>query len=115
PSLWSNACCTHPRPGEQPHAAALRRLEEELGIRAELAYLTSFIYKAELGNGLWEHELDHLFVGRTDELPRPDPAEVAEWRWASAAELDEELKAAPETFTAWFPLALARLREQPPA
>ncbi len=115
PSLWSNACCTHPRPGEQPHAAALRRLEEELGIRAELAYLTSFIYKAELGNGLWEHELDHLFVGRTDELPQPDPAEVAEWRWASAAELDEELKAAPETFTAWFPLALARLREQPPA
>ena len=28
---WSNACCGHPRPGEETLAAARRRLAEELG------------------------------------------------------------------------------------
>ena len=32
PGLWANACCTHPRWGEEPAACALRRLREELGV-----------------------------------------------------------------------------------
>ncbi len=31
---WSNTCCTHPRPGEEPGVAIARRLGEELGVEA---------------------------------------------------------------------------------
>lgn len=38
-------------------------MKEELGIDAELSEKFSFIYKADVGNGLWEHELDHVLQG----------------------------------------------------
>jgi isopentenyl-diphosphate delta-isomerase len=102
--LWSNTCCTHPRPGEAPHAAARRRLREELGIAAPLRFAFSFIYRHTFDNGLTEHELDHVFWGRVaSETPAPfDPSEVAAVRWVSRAELDAELAHAPERFTYWF-------------
>jgi isopentenyl-diphosphate Delta-isomerase len=110
--LWSNACCSHPRPGEQPHAAAIRRLQEEMGMSAPLEYCFSFIYKAQLDEGLWEHELDHVFIGSADADPTPQAAEVAEWRWVSPEVLEGELAAHPDRFTAWFPMAYEKLRDQ---
>ena len=103
PGLWSNTCCGHPRPGEETRAAARRRLVEEMGLRCELTYVHSFIYRAELGNGLWEHELDHVFVGTTRNEPSPHPDEVAEWRAVPRAALEAELVNAPDAFTVWFP------------
>ncbi|MEX2582486.1 MAG: isopentenyl-diphosphate Delta-isomerase [Gemmatimonadota bacterium] len=110
--LWSNACCSHPRPGEQPHAAAIRRLQEEMGIAAPLDYAFSFVYKAELESGLWEHELDHVFVGTSTEIPSPDASEVGEWRWTSVDEVEAELEREPSSFTVWFPLAFRELRRR---
>ncbi|HNK86555.1 MAG TPA: isopentenyl-diphosphate Delta-isomerase, partial [Flavobacteriales bacterium] len=63
PGLWTNSCCGHPRPGEPTMKAAQRRLHEELGIRCELTEEFTFSYRAEFGNGLIEHELDHVFFG----------------------------------------------------
>lgn len=37
--LWSNACCSHPRPGETLAEATKRRMKEELGIDAQPQYL----------------------------------------------------------------------------
>ena len=54
--LWSNTCCSHPYPEEPTHEAALRRLEEEMGIQADLHFLFSFQYHASLESGLTEHE-----------------------------------------------------------
>ena len=79
--LWSNTCCGHPRPGETARAAALRRLREEMGVECALEPRGSFSYRAILGNGLVEHEIDHLFVGTFQGSPAPDASEVAEWRW----------------------------------
>lgn len=110
--LWSNTCCSHPRPGERPHAAAIRRLEEEMGLRLPLTYAFSFLYRAELGDGVCEHELDHVFVGATDRAPEPEPEEVVEWRWASPSAVETELREEPEAFTAWFPLAYGQLRDR---
>ena len=67
--LWSNTCCSHPRPGESIDDAAARRLQEEMGLQTELVYLFRFQYHALLENGLTEHELDHVLIGFSDEAP----------------------------------------------
>jgi isopentenyl-diphosphate delta-isomerase len=107
--LWTNACCSHPRPGETVTAAAARRVAEELGLElAESAFTESgsFVYRAlDPTSGLVEHEWDHVVVATTDRDPVPDPDEVGEWRWARVDELRSEVASHPERFTPWFPLA----------
>ncbi|MDQ3101337.1 MAG: isopentenyl-diphosphate Delta-isomerase, partial [Bacteroidota bacterium] len=85
--LWSNTCCSHPRSGEALEIAAVRRLREEMGMEVPLQHRTSFIYHAEFENGLKEHELDHIFFGRSMKDPNPDPAEVADWKYVNAEQL----------------------------
>jgi isopentenyl-diphosphate delta-isomerase len=90
--LWSNACCTHPSPREQPAEAAIRRTGEELGLAEfDLEYRGSFMYRAfDTETGLVEVELDHVYLGTVYSEPRPDPREVMDWRFvdANAADLD---------------------------
>lgn len=107
--LWSNACCGHPRPGEDTARAARRRLREEMGFECDLTRLFGFRYRAALGNGLWENEYDHVFIGLHDADPRPDPGEVEGWRWEGPEALRREVAAAPERYTHWLPLVLERL------
>src|SRR5262245_43952980 len=77
PGLWSNACCTHPRPGEDTADAAMRCVREELGTPSPpLHPAFSFVYRASLDRGLVEHEYDHVFTGLLDVEPNPDPDEV---------------------------------------
>src|SRR5690348_5807899 len=61
--LWTNACCSHPRPGEEVSEGAGRRLVEELGFETELQPVFNFVYKANFENGLIEHEFDHVYFG----------------------------------------------------
>ncbi|PID81553.1 isopentenyl-diphosphate delta-isomerase [bacterium DOLJORAL78_65_58] len=107
PGLWANAACTHPYLDEDPAIAAQRRLWQEMGLRAELEPLFTFTYRAELDRGLIEHELDHVFQGVTDQDPRPDPAEVAAFRWVSPSILRAEMRRDPDCFAPWF-LMIAR-------
>ena len=111
PGLWSNTCCGHPRPGEEVRAAAERRLMEEMGLACTLHQVFSFTYRAELGDGMIEHELDHVFIGTTDRTPYPDPDEVMEWRCIGRNALDSELASAPAHFTAWLPLCMHKAWE----
>jgi isopentenyl-diphosphate delta-isomerase len=104
--LWSNTCCGHPRPGEETRAAATRRLREEMGFECALEAVGGFVYRARMGE-LTEHEFDHVFAGRFDGDPRPDPAEVMEWRWMDLDELARDLKAHPERYTVWLAKALS--------
>lgn len=107
--LWSNTCCGHPRPGEETARAARRRLREEMGFECELVRLFGFRYRVELAGGLSEHEYDHVFAGRYDGAPLPDPAEVDAWRWTSLDAIRREVAEASERYTHWFPLLLERL------
>ena len=104
--LWSNTCCGHPRPGEDTRAAATRRLREEMGVACALEAVGGFVYRARLGE-LTEHEFDHVFAGRFDGDPRPDPAEVVEWRWMNLDALTRDLEARPERYTVWLVNALS--------
>jgi isopentenyl-diphosphate delta-isomerase len=107
--LWSNTCCTHPYPGKSPADAAARRLEEEMGFGCEMDPVGSFIYRAEFENGLIEYEYDHLFKARFAGKPRPDPAEVCDWRWTGLDELARDRVEKPNEYTAWFWLGLDKL------
>lgn len=100
--LWTNTCCSHPYPGEPCPQAASRRLFEEMGLHCELREVFTFIYKENLDNGLFEHELDHVFIGISDDLPVINTLEVMDWRAVSYADLEKELDEYPFHFTAWF-------------
>ena len=111
-SLWTNTCCSHPRPGEELALAAARRLHEEMGQTAVLEPRFTFTYRAEVGNGLIEHELDHVFFGRATTDPVPDPAEVQAWRYVDMDELRLEMETYPERFTTWLRICLPLVSEQ---
>jgi isopentenyl-diphosphate Delta-isomerase len=109
PGLWTNACCSHPRPGEDTLKAALRRLQEEMGISAELSHKASFIYKTEFGNGLTEHEFDHVFTGTINTDPVINRSEVMEFIWKDVVEIKRALKTSPENYTTWFKIAMEKV------
>lgn len=113
--LWSNTCCSHPRPGEGVVDAARRRLREEMGIAAAVVPAFTFVYRADLDPDLVEHELDHVLVGRYEGDPDPDPSEVEGWWWVGLAEVEDDLARRPEVYTVWFKLALPQLIEALPA
>jgi isopentenyl-diphosphate delta-isomerase len=100
--LWTNACCSHPRPGEAAEDAARRRLAEEMGIRCGVTPLFVAQYRAAVSNGYIEDEVVRVF-GSTYEGPiSPDPAEVSEWKWLPLAELADDLVRRPDSYTVWF-------------
>jgi isopentenyl-diphosphate delta-isomerase len=104
--LWSNTCDGHPRPGETVLDAAQRRLAEEMGIACPLLERAAFPYRADLGAGLSEHEIDHLLIGRYDGDPEPDPTEVSEWKWMDLRAVAEDVEAHPGRYVPWLGIAL---------
>ena len=105
--LWTNTCCSHPRPGETTIEAANRRLIDELNISADLKHVGSFIYRADFPNGLIEHEYDHVFVGWFEKvIPNYNTSEIQAAEWVKVSELLADLKANPEKYTPWFHKAL---------
>jgi isopentenyl-diphosphate delta-isomerase len=106
PGLWTNACCSHPRPNESNLDAANRRLQEELGMSVYLNEIFQFTYHAVLEHGLSEHEIDHVFLGITNVNPSINLKEVMSFKWITLHELQHEMNAHPEKFTAWFNLLM---------
>lgn len=100
--LWGNSCCGHPRPGERTRSAAKRRLGEELGVAAPLKARFLARYRAEVGGGMVENELVHVFFGRAPEALRPDPDEISETRFLSWDELDRIAAERPDTLAPWL-------------
>ena len=108
--LWTNTCCSHPRPGEEVLAAATRRLEEEMGFTTSLTKAFDFTYKAVFDNGLTEHEFDHVFTGIYEGPVHFNPNEVAAYAFMTEKELEEQIKETPDRFTAWFHIAYPALK-----
>jgi len=102
PLLWTNTCCSHQKPNETNTEAGSRRLQEEMGFTTELLDVFSFIYKAPFDNGLTEHELDHVLVGKFNEEPNINPTEVEAWKWMAIEDIKEDLRINPEQYTVWF-------------
>ena len=115
PGLWANTCCTHPAWGEMPADCARRRLQQELGITG-LALLPAgqVEYRAEVGQGLTEHEVVDVFVARVTERPdlAPDPAEVADTCWMGLGDLTADLAQHPQNYTPWLRIYMTEHRDQ---
>lgn len=109
--LWTNACCSHPRPGEETVDAAQRRLFQEMGFTTSLKKIFDFIYKAEVDNGLTEFELDHVLAGEFNGAISPDPEEVSNFCYKSLQDIRQSLRSHPQKYTAWFQIAFPKMEE----
>lgn len=111
PGLWSNTCCSHPRPGEKTEAAAHRRMNEEMGFDCNFTEAFSFVYKAPFTNELTEHEYDHVFIGISDELPVINTEEAEAFKMVTLDNVRKEMDEDPEKFTVWFRIAFNRVED----
>lgn len=110
--LWSNTCCSHPLPDESAHHGAVRRLQEEMGIHADLRFLFSFQYRVNLENGLTENELDHVYWGISDARPEINTAEVNNFRYMKIQDIKAGMAAHPDQYTEWFKICLADVEDK---
>ncbi|MAT87990.1 MAG: isopentenyl-diphosphate delta-isomerase [Aestuariivita sp.] len=104
PGLWANTCCTHPNWEEDAKICAIRRMDEELGLKNTLpVYRDTIEYRADVGGGLIEHEIVELFVIQVEQKPILDlnPEEVMDVRWVDYHALQTEVSRSPEKFTPW--------------
>jgi isopentenyl-diphosphate delta-isomerase len=106
--LWTNSCCSHPRQGETTAAAAVRRLQEELGFTTALTYAGALSYRVPLNESLIEHEYDHVFYGfvENDVAIHYNPQEITAIAWQEVAALQDDMTQHPQKYTAWFAQAL---------
>src|SRR2546423_14982020 len=109
--LWTNACCSHPFPGEEVKEASERRLKEELGFYTALEKIFVFTYYAHVENGLIEHEYDHVFAGEYEGSIEPDKDEVEEYRYESLDQIRTDIIKEPELFTSWFKIAFPEIEK----
>ncbi len=110
--LWTNACCSHPSPGENTAASAERRLQEEMGFSCPLVELDQFKYCAHFENGLTEHEYDHIFLGTYNGAVSVNKEEVEDYQWHSVQEIERLLDTEKEKFTYWFHIAFPIVKEK---
>ncbi len=106
--LWTNACCSHPKPGESTDQAVKRRLREEMGVVCDLNPIFYFSYKS-LDNGLTEHEFDHVYLGKFNGIPVVNEHEVSDWKYLSIPVIQKDLESKPQVYTSWFKIAFPKL------
>jgi isopentenyl-diphosphate delta-isomerase len=113
PGLWANSCCTHPHWNEPPETCALRRLRQELGIVGLAVQPVGQVeYRADVGQGLTEHEVVDVFLAPAGLRPllQPDPEEVAATEWMTLAALEAALRAGPQRFSPWLRIYMSEHR-----
>jgi isopentenyl-diphosphate delta-isomerase len=78
---------------------------EEMGLATVIQEIGVFSYEAELQPGLWENEIDHVFIGwYKGEDFQVNPTEVMDHGWFSFEEL-------PKNLTVWFAPAFSLVKE----
>lgn len=114
--LWSNSCCSHPRPGETLREAVADRLPTELGISCDADELFSFIYYNRFNDSLYEYEFDHVFLGEFNGELTLNPDEAMDAKWVEISELEKMLVETPSLFSVWFlssaPRVIAEIKKR---
>ncbi len=110
--LWSNTCCSHPNINDGCERQAHERLKYEMGIDCSLKELGVFAYEAELDNGMYENEIDSIYIGVYNEDPVPNPQEVKDFKYVSYGEIREDMERVPGKYTVWFRLMIDYVYEK---
>ena len=128
PDVWANSCCSHPLHSEEEmeskndlgvKRAAVRKLEQELGIAPsqvpldKFHFVTKMRYQARQDENWIEREVDHCLVIHADVDVNPNPNEVSEIKWVSQFELEQLLIAddSENIIAPWFRCIAARLMD----
>ncbi|MFP4063213.1 MAG: NUDIX hydrolase, partial [Halochromatium sp.] len=104
PDRWDVSCGEHVKPGERYAEAALRGLAEELGLDLDAGALVPLDGERAVAVdypdlGLHDYERQQAYRVVTAAPVRAEPAEIAELRWLTPAELRAWLAAEPAAFT----------------
>jgi isopentenyl-diphosphate Delta-isomerase len=110
-NLWTNACCSHPQPGQLTPEAAVIRLQEEMGFSTPLTKAFHFTYKAPFDNGLTEHEFDHVFIGTYNGIIQPNADEVGDYCYKTLSDIEQSIQSHPQKYTAWFKIAFPLVQD----
>ena len=112
PLIWANTCCSHPQENEEMIAAGQRRLQEELGFSVPLTAGPSFVYHAEDPEGKgseFEHVTTLIGTAPKGIVVRPDPGEVAAWKWIDVPTLRRDFEKYPDFFALWLKIGLSKI------
>jgi geranylgeranyl diphosphate synthase type I len=130
PDVWANSCCSHPLHSDEEmdekdavgsKRAAVRKLEQELGILPEQVPLDSFHfitkmrYSARMNETWIEREIDHILVIQADVDLNPNPNEISEVKWVTEEELEAMLIDEDNTagvIAPWFRCIAARVMNE---
>ncbi len=99
PSLFTSSALGHVTSGETYDETAPRELWEELGITATLRHIATFPASPDSAN-----EFTAFYEATTDDVPNPDPREIAAIEWCDVATLAQRVERQPEEFTPPFRL-----------
>jgi 16S rRNA (adenine1518-N6/adenine1519-N6)-dimethyltransferase len=99
PLLYTSSASGHVSAGETYDDTAPRELREELGLVASLRRLATFPASPETAN-----EFTAFYEAVTDDVPVPDPGEIAAIEWCDVEELARRIEQRPEEFTPPFRL-----------
>lgn len=110
--LWTNTCCSHPINSEPINVTIKKRLMEEMGLNCDTSFQFSFIYKTGFQNGLTEHELDHVYFGKSDDLPILNFEEAKDWQYLSLEKLQKSIFANPENYSEWLKVCLPEVMKK---
>lgn len=102
PNLWANACCSHPKKGENITDSAKERLKDEIGVNTKIKELFSFIYLNKFNDDLYEYEYDHVFLGKYDGNVTLNEEEASETKWTTIEDLEKDLTENPLKYASWF-------------
>jgi isopentenyldiphosphate isomerase len=109
PGRWDSSCSGHLDAGEDYDAAAVRELEEEIGLERASAPTRWLRLDACAQTGwefVWVYRLEH-------EGPfRLHPAEIMDGAWYEPALLDQALRERPDDFAGAFRYLWERLEEK---
>lgn len=109
--LWTNACCSHPQPGETIAESATVRLKQEMGFETPLEKVFDFIYKAKFDNGLTEHELDHVLIGEYDGPIQINKEEVMDYCYKDLPGIQQSLLTHPGKYSIWLQLIFPEIEQ----
>lgn len=94
PSRYTSSASGHLDASEDYATAAHRELWEELQLAGDLQFVMTLPASPATAN---EHSA--LYFLESDELPQPDPREIAALRWFDVSELAELMTLQPDLFT----------------